>query len=204
MKKSQFAPASWIAFGLMATGALNAVGWELIGATAFAAEGIGDDASSEEPVFRSALSSAPQFFGAFVAVRPSALGGELGAALLFHPIPGHELLFGPRVGGLVAQGDSRTRFDLNSGVESTLWIVNAIGPGLALEAVAPSLITGEDSAVHFRFVPNLSVRVLRFQEAGAWALRVGVPYDTHYKWGLQLGLTLQLDEVPGIVVSGDR
>ena len=105
---------------------------------------------------------------------------------------------GPKTSLLLAHGEGRTRFDLNTGVEGTLWLVNALGPGMVLDVVAPSAISDEGSSVHFRWVPNLSVRLKRFQEEGAWAFRVGLPYDTHYKWGVQLGLTIQFGQVPVI------
>ena len=135
------------------------------------------------------------FFGG----RPGAFGGEAAISPMFQPSPDHELLVGPHLSVLYALGDnSVTRLDLNLGLAETLWVVNAVGSGVDLDVVAPSTITGEDASVHFRITPHLAIRLLHFGEAGAWALRLGVPYDTHYKWGIQAGVTLQLNGMPRI------
>jgi hypothetical protein len=139
-----------------------------------------------------------QIMGSLVLVNPSAVGGEGGASLLFAPIEGHPFMLGPKVTFLAAQGNGQTRLDLNTGIEGTVWLVNAIGPGLAFDVVAPSNISGQGSSIHFRMEPNLAVRLLHARDSGAWAVRVGLPYDSGYQWGLQLGVTLQLSGLPKI------
>ena len=140
--------------------------------------------------------------GYFVAGKPSAAGGEASLAAMFQPMPEHELLLGPSVSALVASADDGlTRFDLIWGLEATLWLVNAIGPGLELDVVAPSTITNQDAGVHFRVDPHVAIRLLRFGREGAWAIRLGAPYDTYYKWGFEAGITLQFSGVPRIGVD---
>ena len=136
-----------------------------------------------------------QAAASFVSVNPSALGGEFGVAALLEPFVGHPLWIGPKASLLVAGGDNRTRLDLNLGIEGTLWFVNAIGPGLAVDVVAPSTITGESSSVHLRVEPNLAIRLLHYREYGAWALRFGVPYDSAYQWGIQAGVVLEFNGI---------
>lgn len=133
------------------------------------------------------------------AGKPSAYGGEAWVTGQFRLLPERAIWIGPKAGALLAWGEgSRTRFDLNWGISETTWFVNAVGSGLDLEVVAPSHITGEDSGVHYRIIPNLAVRAIRVGEEGALAIRLGVPYDTHYKWGIQAGVTLQLNGVPQV------
>ena len=141
----------------------------------------------------------PDWFGGayFVTGQPGAYGGELEITPMFQPFADHELLIGPKVSGLLAWGDNGvTRADLNLGVAETLWVVNAVGGGVDLDVVAPSTITGASTAVHFRFTPNVAIRLLHQGESGAWSVRLGVPYDTAYKWGIQAGITLQLNGIP--------
>ena len=147
------------------------------------------------PEARAELDPRYQAETSFVSVNPSALGGEFGVAALVEPFLGRQFWIGPKASLLVAGGDSRTRLDLNLGIEGTLWFVNAIGPGLAVDVVAPSTITGENSSVHFRVEPNLAIRLLHYREYGAWALRFGVPYDSAYQWGIQAGVVLEFNGI---------
>jgi hypothetical protein len=135
--------------------------------------------------------------GAFmVAGKPDALGTEIALGMQLKPLAGRSLYVGPRVSGIYAAAEKgATRWDLNVGVGETLWLVNAIGSGVDLDAVVVSQLTGQDIPVHFRVTPHLSVRTLAFGREGAWSIRLGVPYDTHYKWGVQAGLVLQLNGV---------
>jgi hypothetical protein len=103
----------------------------------------------------------------------------------------------------VAIASQSTRLDLNLGVDETLWLVNMFGPGMALDLVAPSTMGGEGVSVHFRIEPNFAVRVKRLGDVGALAVRIGVPYDSHYQWGLQLGVTLQMKGVPGFTEAAE-
>ncbi len=131
-------------------------------------------------------------------VSPSAKGAEAGLAILLKPIAEREFFVGPHLSSLAAAGSDQTRLDLNTGIEGTMWIANAVGSGLSFDVVAPSTITGSESSVHYRIQPMLSVRFLRYSKEGAFALRVGVPYDTAYKWGFLAGISFQLNGVPEI------
>jgi hypothetical protein len=137
-----------------------------------------------------------------VRVNPSSWGAELGAAGLFQPFSGRNLSMGPRLGWMWASGDSQTRYDLQFGGEGILWFVNAIGTGLELSLIAPSWVTTDtgsfNNSVHFRINPTLSVRLARFQKSGAFGVRFGLPYDTLYQWGFQLGVTCQTSGVSHI------
>jgi hypothetical protein len=136
---------------------------------------------------------------------PTVYGGEAAVLAQFQPLAEHELYIGPKVGALLAWGSGGiTRFDVNFGISETLWVVNAIGGGVDLDLVAPSTITGGDTLVNFRFTPYAAVRLLHFGSEGAWGLRLGVPYDTHYKWAVQLGVTLQLNGLPLIGESSSN
>jgi hypothetical protein len=142
-----------------------------------------------------------QLLGSGVIVNPSCLGGELGGGLLFIPFEGRGLVAGPHVTGLLAGGSGTTRFDLNTGVEAALYFANAIAPGLAFDVVFPSLVSPDLAAgsLHFRGESFLSVRFARFQQQGAWAVRAGLIYDSFYRWGGTLGLSLQFNGVPSVV-----
>jgi hypothetical protein len=157
------------------------------------------------PVFAGGPSPSWVAEGSFFLGRPSALGASAAVSSLFKPLEDRDLLVGPKLGALCAWADnSRTRFDLYWGLSEVLWVVNAVGGGVDLEVVAPSTITNEESAVHFRVVPHLAVRLFRVGEDGAWSMRVATPYDTHYKWGVELGLTLQFNGVTQRGVGSDR
>lgn len=131
-------------------------------------------------------------------VKPSAFGIDLAASVLTTPLDFRQVLIGPKVGMLVASGSGVTRLDLNVGVESVAWLVNALGLGLAVQAVVPSTATGTDPTVHLRVEPSASIRFHRVADVGALAVRAGLPYDSHYRWGWQLGISLQFMGVPGV------
>src|SRR5689334_11780699 len=78
---------------------------------------------------RADMNMTGQFTGSWVAVNPSALGGELGASLLVQPDPNRAFWLGPRIGGLWAMSSAENRFDLQWGGEGFLWLLNAIGMG---------------------------------------------------------------------------
>jgi hypothetical protein len=135
--------------------------------------------------------------GYFVSGKPSAYGFETSVAALLQPSSDHEFMIGPKFSLFYAFAENNvTRVDLNWGIASTVWLVNAIGPGVDLDIVAPSTLSGAEWAVHYRIEPNIQARILHFGERGAWALRLGVPYDTYYKWGVQAGVTLQFNGLP--------
>lgn len=131
----------------------------------------------------------------FFAGKPGAFGGEASLSAQFKPTS-LALYVGPHLSVVTAAADNgKVRFDLNLGVAETLWLVNAIGTGLDLDAVVVSHLTGQNSGVHGRVTPHLAIRTMSFGGEGAWSVRVGIPYDTHYKWGVQVGVTLQLNGV---------
>ncbi len=141
------------------------------------------------------VNGAIQLVASVVRVKPNAWGGEAGMALLLQPLDGVPWYFGPKATALLARGDGRTRFDLNSGLETTFWFANAIGIGGSAEVVAPSSISFENLSTHFRFSPQWTVRLARLGDDGAWAVRLAVPYDTHFGWGVSLGCVLQMGQI---------
>jgi hypothetical protein len=137
----------------------------------------------------------PIVTGSGVRVNPSSWGAEVGASGLVQPFSGRNISLGPRLGLMWATGSSQTRYDFQFGGEGILWFVNAIGTGLELSLIGPSWVKTDfgsfNNAVHFRINPSVSIRLARFQKGGAWGVRFGLPYDTLYQWGFQLGATLQ-------------
>ncbi len=137
---------------------------------------------------------APQVTGSWLSLNPSVWGGELGISFLMPPIPTRGLWVGPHLGVLWAGGsDSTYRSDFELGGESILWIANAVGAGLRLDLLVPNSIFFSSISVpaRLRVEPHLSVRFLRFKEEGAWAMRLGLSYDTFYRWGISAGISLQ-------------
>jgi hypothetical protein len=154
----------------------------------------------KEPLVQASVTG--QFSGSFVTVNPSSNGGELGAALLFEVSQNRSLWIGPRLGGMWVGGPVESRVDFQFGLDSYLWMMNAIGLGLEVSAIDPSRVYanadmgGFNNSVHYRINPHLSLRFLHFQKEGAWAFKLGVPYDSLYQWGFQVGVSLQLSGVP--------
>jgi hypothetical protein len=128
----------------------------------------------------------------------SSYGAQLGASLQATPLQGHGLTAGPRLGVLAAGNSDGFRLDFSAGGEATLWFVNAIGPGFAFDVVAPSVTSSTqiDSHFHYRAESLLNVRVRHFRQTGALALRGSLFYDTQFKLGAGVGITLQFSGVP--------
>jgi hypothetical protein len=137
-----------------------------------------------------------QVAGAVNTSKATSMSGELALSVWQRAIPERSLYIGPKLGVLL-EGDqtSSSRLSLQAGGEGVLWFVNAIGLGASMEAIGDFSRT-----TRFRLDPFVAVRLLRFQREGAWAVRVGVPYDTRYQWGVQVGVTLQPSGIP---VFGD-
>ncbi len=154
--------------------------------------------------FKSNGSGTVQFTGSWVSVNPSLLGAEFEGAYLFSPIEDHGFWIGPRFGVQFGGFSPLKRLDFHGGIEGVLWFVNAIGVGLGTDVVAPSFnYPGESLGVftypvHFRIDPFLALRIFRFDNDGAWAFRIGFPYDTLFQWGIQLGVSLQIGGIPKI------
>lgn len=144
-----------------------------------------------------------QALGTFVIANPNSHGADVSLAALFSPLKTSAFVVGPRVGWLGLGGEAG-RSDLNVGVDASLWFVNAIGAGMQVDWVAASTRTipaPDGEYARLRFQPYFSARILRFQEEGAWALRIAPVYDSYYKWGLQVGVTLQFSGIPNVATS---
>jgi hypothetical protein len=118
-------------------------------------------------------------------------GAAFGLAAVGEPFRDRWIFAGPRLTATVRSG---SRWDFAAGGEATVWVMNALGPGVGIDWVALRSIDGENHPA-FRLEPNLSVRVKRVGDKGAVALRVSGVYDSACKWALLLGLTLQLGGV---------
>lgn len=141
----------------------------------------------------SLLPMAPEFQGA-VANMNSSLGLEAGGSLLVTPIDERGVWVGPKVTLTTISFENSYQTDLSGGIQGIIWLANAVGPGLEVSYVVPRA----ERSSHFRIEPSFSVRLSRFREEGAWALRLALPYDTLYRWGMAAGVSLQLSGVPNI------
>lgn len=74
------------------------------------------------------------------------------------------------------------------GGEGVVWLMNAIGTG-----VAGDLVLGDSR--RFRAEPFVAWRLLHLGKAGAVALRTGALWDSQDRWFAQLGLSLQFNGV---------
>lgn len=124
----------------------------------------------------------PQLMGSWMNQGESS-GFDAGAALLTEIQDGRWMLIGPRVRSY--------RFErFFAGLESTAWLANALGPGLAIDH---EFASREKNSLQLQ--PFFSARFERVGEMGALAGRLGPIYDTRQKWGIRLELTLQLTGV---------
>jgi len=141
-------------------------------------------ASEVTPVLAASMLSAP------------SLGGELTAALMIPAIEEHGWVAGPRLNliGLSSSSTSASRFEAAIGGETVLWMLNAFGPGIAVDAIAP---TTAQQGVGFRVEPSLTTRFAKYGEQGAWAIRLGAPWDSRFSWGIKVGLSLQFSNAAG-------
>jgi hypothetical protein len=130
----------------------------------------------------------------------STLGGQFEAAGLFRPFSSKpNMTFGPRAGVLWMGNTAPYPVDLQIGAEGTLWVMNKVGIGLGSDLMIPqglnSLEDKTRQSTHYRFGPYLAIRLQPFRKEGAWAIRMGMPYDTRSQWGIQAGVSLQLNGV---------
>lgn len=144
-----------------------------------------------------------QVMSSIASVGPSSYGLDLGGAILLAPVETLPLWLGPRVVGMIAYGSTLSRAEVGLGGEGTFWLANAIGPGFAVDWIAPSwVLSGAEranvSAAHFRLEGMTSIRLKRAGEGGAWGARIGIHYDTRYQWGARIGMAIQLGGVPNI------
>lgn len=135
-----------------------------------------------------------QFDGSWIYQKES--GGELAGSWLVAPISNRGIWIGPRFGVGIAGRDSGSRWDLQWGGEARIWFVNFLGVGLQAEVLAPSYSYSNGGfslgQAHYRLTPNISTRIFRLGKEGAWAVQLGIPYDTVDHWGVRVGLSLQL------------
>lgn len=124
----------------------------------------------------------PELAGAFVLGADG--GAQLSTAMLFRPMPERGLLLGPRASWTF--GENGRGGELALGGQGTLWFLNAIGPGAAIEAVR----SADDW--NLRVQPTVTFRLLRSGDGGAWAFRVGASYDSRFRWGALLGISFQI------------
>lgn len=134
--------------------------------------------------------------GALVTTtNPSAWGGEFVLSRNFEPLRDRWVDLSPLLGVSSVFGNNASRFDFFIGPRGRVWLMNALAPGLSVQAVTPIHDGYQEAKVRFKVEPEFSVRVAHFGDTGAWAIRVSVPYDTQYHWGFCLGLSIQLHGV---------
>jgi hypothetical protein len=126
-------------------------------------------------------------------------GIEAQFAALFPLLKDHGVDVGPRAGVLRAFHGPDTRTDFSIGGTGLVWIANLAGPGFA----ADWIVTNQETTTHARLEPYVSLRAFHVLKEGALSLRVGVPYETPYRWGFRAGIALQLDGVPVAPIEGE-
>ena len=133
----------------------------------------------------------PEVLGSGLSQGPKK-GGELGFAYIAEPLSDRWIYAGPRVMATYLRESSSNYSKLNLAVggEATIWLVNAIGPGLAIDYLI------NDQRV--RIESNLGIRFLHLGEDSAMALRMGLFHDPHDELGLKLGITLQFGGVSSL------
>jgi hypothetical protein len=136
-----------------------------------------------------------QIQASYQSVMPDLKGAEAGFSLIMHPLSERAFFVAPRVGFLLA-GGSTTRWDLNSGLEVGVWLVNAFSLGVAFDVAQPAYDATNGGSLHYRLDPFLGVRVLRLGREAAMGIRLGAPWDTRYQWAFHAGLTVQFAGVP--------
>jgi hypothetical protein len=120
---------------------------------------------------------------------------DLQAELLFNPIGDHWVEMGPRLGVAQGFGNAASRQVLHAGGEATVWLMNAIGPGIGIDAsrVAPG--NGGDATWGYRLDGFVGLRLFRLSTHGAFGIRGGVQYESQVQWAAKVGLSLQLSGV---------
>lgn len=136
-----------------------------------------------------------QTSASFLTSSPGAKGVELGVQMLIEPISNRWWYIGPRFALAFFGTDRGGRWNANTGLESTLWMANWAGPGIGVDLVAPSREVETWNNPHVRLESFLGIRLRRYGEEGALALRLGVQYDTRFRWGARIGVTLQFSGV---------
>ncbi len=102
-----------------------------------------------------------QSSASFLTSNPGAKGVELGIQILIEPISNRWWYIGPRFALAFYGTDRGGRWNANTGLETSLWMLNWAGPGLAVDLVAPSREEGTWHNPHVRFESFLGVRMRR-------------------------------------------
>lgn len=138
----------------------------------------------------------PQLEASFFHVAEAKPAGLLMGAWVVDPFLGRGLWTGPRAGVLLGKGrEGEVRVDLQAGLEATLWMVNALGPGVAGDWVIPSQASREGSS-YFRGEGFVAFRLKHLGDDGALGGRVGPFIDSRDHWGFKIGLLFQFSGIP--------
>ena len=129
--------------------------------------------------------------GSWIASSRSYKEAEFQSAFLFSSNAAHSFLVGPRLGIYLVNDNLRNRVDLQLGGVCVLWFMNVVGLGLGVDV----LTHPESSWIHAQMNPFIETRLLHYKSTGAWALRLGVLYDSLYRWNGQVGVSLQFDGI---------
>lgn len=178
-RKWVFAPTAKLALGLLLCLVLIPV--------AQAEEDLPSGRETPAWAARSGRGPFPQFAVDLATGAQGAAGVEFSASALFAPFANPWTFLGPRAAYWIAGREGSPRRDVSFGAEWSLWLLNAAGPGLAVDYVLPENGRGG----RLKFEPWLALRVKRVGTGGALSARVGVVYDSGDKWGFRLGLLFQ-------------
>lgn len=145
-----------------------------------------------------AIESAQVMSAAWSSSAASGFSAEAALFRSFRLLEEREIWVGPRV-GVLWNSQGKSEFSFPIGLQSELWFVNALGIGLRTDVVIPFFM--DQRPLSFRISPLFLLRVLHLGETGALAVNLAIPYDTHQKWNVQLGLSLQLGGLPQVHLS---
>ena len=145
-----------------------------------------------------------QVSASYLSMAPRLSGAEAATTFFFRGKREKSFFLGPKIGAYLVQGPSDQQSAFLWGLESVVWFVNAVGLGSSFEVMAPhwrapaSYNAQDSQLIRLRINPYLAFRFARLNQNGAWAVRIGIPYDTVQKWGFQVGLSLQFSGVPRV------
>ena len=127
-----------------------------------------------------------EILASYVTQQSDEFGGEIQVALLYHPSAIHALHYGAHIGvhhAFAAPDGPRTEFV--GGGAAEFWVLNAMGPGFAADTLVQDTVRG-------RYEPYYGARFFHLGRAGAWGVRIGVPWDAQYHWGFRVGATFEI------------
>jgi hypothetical protein len=145
-----------------------------------------------------------QVSGSYLSMSPKLSGAEASTTVFFRGKQDRSFFLGPKFGAYLVQGSDYHQSAFFTGIESVVWLVNAVGLGSSFEVIAPlgrgpaGHETHDSQLMRIRVSPYISFRYARLAQNGAWSMRLGIPYDTIQKWGIQVGLSLQFSGVPRV------